>query len=92
MANDGRTTEYYGPREDPYPKALGIARMILEPGEAADGLSFRQRVAIRSEGRGPDASGEPSMTAGIARLNPEFTRWLMGVPDDWLRFEPLETR
>lgn len=91
VANDGRTTEYYGPRADPYPKALGIARMILGPGETPDGLGFRARLAASGKPGNPPNGGN-SRTADIARLNPGFTRWLMGAPADWLLFEPLETR
>lgn len=44
---------------------------------------------------GPMPASSPAQTErrdGSPRLNPEFSRWLMGFPDEWGCYAPTETR
>ena len=41
---------------------------------------------------GTPSSGSSARTAHLGRLNPDFTRWLMGFPDEWLKSAPSVTR
>lgn len=65
--------------------------------------SFENRNAERSQplneqaahlplDTGTSTSGSPARTASRGALNPEFTFWLMGLPQEFLAFAPAGTR
>ena len=41
---------------------------------------------------GATSNGSPAQTEQPDRLNPDFSRWLQGFPEDWGRSAPTETR
>jgi hypothetical protein len=42
-----------------------------------------QRLDSQVHHLGPTSTGSPAETASIGRLNPAFSRWLMGYPPEW---------
>ena len=57
--------------------------------EMQDVLAKKARLAAQAHGT--TLNGCPAETVSNAQLNPEFTRWLMGLPTEWGSCAPTET-
>lgn len=80
----------------PTPTTMGAGAIDLERLECAakhgnNGLGLTLDQAAPLYLRGPTSSGSPAPTASRGQLNPEFTRWLMGLPVEWGSCAPTET-
>ena len=53
------------------------------------GLTIGQAAMLAS---GPTSNGSPAATANGGQLNPDFSRWLMGLPPEWDACAPTATR
>lgn len=65
----------------PAPTATDANRGVLPPRPQDTGKPLTQVV-------GMIAFGSPAPMANGGRLNPEFSRWLMGYPKEWARLQP----
>lgn len=43
----------------------------------------KPRLALTGQARGAISNGSPAPTASSGQLNPDFSRWLMGFPEEW---------
>lgn len=59
-----------------------------ELGVSLTSLALQAQLAVS----GPTPTGSPAETARPGQLNPELSRWLMGLPAEWASCAPTATR
>lgn len=67
------------------PTVTDASRGVLPPRPQDTGIPLTQQV-------GMILNGSPAPTASRGQLNPEFSRWLMGFPEEWANCVPTVTR
>ena len=72
------------------PTSTDAIRGVKPPRPQDSGIPLTQRVGQMDFGR--MSTGYPSEMPSCARLNPELSRWLMGVPREWVSCAPTETQ
>ncbi len=72
------------------PTSTDAVRGVKPPRPQDSGVPLTQQVGQMDFGRMPN--GYPSEMPSCARLNPELSRWLMGVPREWVSCAPTETQ
>ena len=72
------------------PTSTDAIRGVKPPRPQDSGIPLTQQVGQMDFGR--MSTGYPSEMPSCARLNPELSRWLMGVPREWAICAPTETQ
>lgn len=73
----------------PTPRANDSTGAAIPPGRQG-GMALK--TAVLSVASGPMPNGCPPSTDNSCRLNPEYSRWLLGIPDAWSNCAPTATR
>ena len=84
-------------------KTLDVAAQMAQKGwgtpRATDGMTHKNpslaeqpRGRLEDQALGTTTSGSPASTAPTGALNPAFTRWLIGFPEEWDACAPTATR
>ena len=71
------------------PTSTDAVRGVKPPRLQDTGIPLTQQVGQMDFGKMP--TGYPSEIPNSGRLNPELSRWLMGVPPEWASCAPMAT-